>query len=108
MVFKTVVGGEDFKNPKIMQKSKLKLRNTVLRSLPEILSGGITCNFNSKMVAEDCHSYQLTKEIVDKFMKIRLLRYGQYLTEMTKKKGKSGIRQKLNKSVMKLVASFFQ
>ena len=50
------------------------------------------------MIAEDCHSYQLAKIIVDKFMKIRLLRY--YFAEMTMKKGKTGIRQKLNKSVI--------
>ena len=36
-------------------------------------------------VTEDRHSHQ----IIDRFMKIRLLRYGQYFTEMT---GKSGIR----------------
>ena len=52
------------------------------------------------MVTEDCHSYQLTKETFDKFKKTRLLRCGKYFTERTMKNGKSGIRQKVNKSVL--------
>ena len=64
------------------------------------LSYGIPLDFNSKMVAEHYNSYHLTKENVDKLMIIRLLRSAQYFTDMSMKKDKSGIRQKLNKSVI--------
>ena len=49
VVFKTVVSGEDFQNPKLMQKSKLnlKLRTMVLRSLPQRLFDGILCSFKT-------------------------------------------------------------
>ena len=73
----------------------------VLSSLPQRLFDGIPCCFNNEMVSED--GVILTKsqiEVIDKFLKIRLLRYEQYFTEMTVKKGQSGIRQKLNKSVI--------
>ena len=97
VVFKTVVSGKDFQDPKIMQKSKLnlKLRNMVLRPLPQRLFGGIPCDSNNEIVTENLHSYQLIKEIIDKFMKIRHLRYGQHFTELTMKRGKCRIRQKL-------------
>ena len=72
----------------------------VLRSLPQRLFDCILCNINNEMVTEDCYSYQLTQEIIEKFMKIRLLRYGQYFREITMQKSKSGIKQKLNKSVI--------
>ena len=71
----------------------------MLRTLPAGLFGCLPCDFNNEMVTEDRHSHQLTKQIIDRFMKIRLLRYGQYFTEMTLK-GKSGIQQKLNKLVL--------
>ena len=71
----------------------------VLRTLPAGLFGDLPCDFNNEMITEDRHSHQLTKEIIDRFMKMRLLN-GQYFTEMTVKKGKSGIRRKLNKSVI--------
>ena len=71
-----------------------------LRSLPQRLFDSILCDFSNEMVTENCHSYQLTKRVIEKFMKRRPLRHGQYFTEMTIKKSKSGIRQKLNKSVI--------
>ena len=60
MVFKTVVSGEDFQNPKIIQKSKLNLnfRNVVLRSLPQRLNNDIPCDCSCEMVTEDCHFYR--------------------------------------------------
>ena len=96
MVFKTAVSDEDFQNPKIMKKCKLnlKLRNAVLCSLPQILIDDIPCHLSSEMATQHYHLYQLTKEIIDKFMKIRLF------TEMTAKRDKFLIRQKLNKSVI--------
>ena len=59
MVLKTVVSGEDFQNPKIIQKSKLnlKLKNVVLRSLPQRLNNDLPCDFSCEMVTEDCHFY---------------------------------------------------
>ena len=110
MVFKTVVSGDNFQNTKILQKSnlKLKLKIMVLLTSPAGLFSDLPCDFNDEMVIEDRHSHQLTKEIIGRFIKIRLLRYGQYFTEMTVKKGKSGIRQKLNKSrVYKKIRTVF-
>ena len=98
MVFKTVVSGDSFQNTKILQKSnlKLKLKIKVLRTLPAGLFGHFPCDFNNEMVTEDRHSHQLTKEIIDRFVKIRLWP----IFHRNVQKGKSGIRQKLNKSVL--------
>lgn len=87
MLFKTVISGNDFQNPNVMQKSKLnlKLRNMFLRPLSQNLFDGIPYDFNNEMDTEDCHSYQLKRDIIDIFMKTRLLRCGQYFTEMTMK-----------------------
>ena len=63
----------------------------VLQALPSGLFSILSCDFSNEIVAEDLHSFQITKEVINSFMKIRLLRYGQYFTEMTMKKGKSGI-----------------
>ena len=102
IVFKGMVSGDNFQEPKINQKSNLnlKLRNMVLRTLPCRLFSDLECDFNNEIVAEDLHSFQVTKEVITWFMKIRLFRYGQYFTQMTLKKGKSGVRQKLNKMVL--------
>ena len=78
MVFKGIVSGDNFEEPKINQKTnlKLKLKTMVLRKLPTGRFRGLECDFHNEIVSEDLHSYQITKEIVDLFMKIRLLRYG--------------------------------
>ena len=44
-------------------------------------------------MAEDLHSTQLTKKIVDYYFRIRLLRYGQYISQIKLKKGNEGMRQ---------------
>ena len=97
-VFIGSVSGDNFLEPKIKEKCnlKLKLRNRVLRSLPSGLFSDLECDFNN----EDLPSTQLIKDIVDKYMNVRLLRYGQYYTEMKIIKGKCGMRQKLNKTVL--------
>ena len=51
-------------------------------------------------LAEYLHSTQLTKKIIDYYMKIRLLRYAQYVTQMKLKKGKQGVWQQSNKLVL--------
>ena len=85
-----------------MRKSNLnlKLKNMALWALTPILFPNLSCDFNNAIVAEDLHSFQITKEVIDCIMKIRLLRCGRYFTGMTMEKGKSGLREKLNKTVL--------
>ena len=52
------------------------------------------------MGSDDIHSTQITKEIINYFLNLRLYRYGQYYTEIVVKKDKYGIRQKSNKLVL--------
>ena len=73
IVFKGMVSGDNFQDPKIMRKN-LKLKNMVLQALPSGLFSNLSCDFSNEIVA-DLHSFQITKEINDSFMKIRLLRY---------------------------------
>ena len=99
-VFKGVINSND-QLPEIKVKTELnfKLRNLVLRSLPNVFCG-LSCDTENEIIAEDLHSFQLTKNIIDKYFRIRLLRHGQYFNEMVITKGKCGVRQKLNKSVL--------
>ena len=101
-VFKCAVGGGNFLEPKIIEKTNLnmKLRNRVLRSLSFNTFPNLECDFLNEIVNEDLHSTQLTKMIIDKYMRVRLLRYGQYFTEMSVVKNKCGMRQKLNKTIL--------
>ena len=78
----------------------MKLRNRVLRSLSFNTFPNLECDFLNEIVNEDLHSTQLTKMIIDKYMRVRLLRYGQYFTEMSVVKNKCGMRQKLNKTIL--------
>ena len=56
-------------------------------------------DYENCFITEDLHSTQLTKKIIDYFLRIRFFRYGQrYSSEM--KKSKHGLRQQLNKSVL--------
>ena len=68
--------------------------------LPNISFPGLSCDFENEFVGEDIHSYQLTKEILHRFFELRLFRYGQHYTEMVIQKGKCGLRQKLNKTIL--------
>ena len=103
-VFRCNVSGNDFSNPevKIKHNLKLKLRNKAMRDLP----GNIfTCldehDFSNEFgMAEDLHSTQLTKKIIDYYFRIRLLRYGQYVSQIKLKKGKEGMRQQSNKLIL--------
>ena len=101
-VFKTVVSGKDFQNSRLMLKSKLKLKLRImtLRSMNQRSFYDMTCYFNNEMVTADCHSYQLTNEILTKFMKMRLLNILKIFYRNGYEKRKFGIRQKLNKSVI--------
>ena len=70
------------------------------------LSANIFCcldehNFDTEFgLAEDLHSTQLTKKIIDMYMKIRLLRYAQYYSQNKLKKDKEGKRQQLTKLII--------
>ena len=90
IAFKCLISGDDFKNPKILNKSstiKVKMRKNVIH----VISGDIfnsleEHDFDIDMGTEDLHSLQLTKATVDTYLNIKLLRYGQYYTEMVLKK----------------------
>ena len=93
-VFKTVISSnDDMPEIKVKKHLGIRLRNLVLRSLPDVFFN-LPCDIENEVVAEELHSIQLTKEIIDKYMRIRLLRHGQFFTEMTILKSKCGLRQK--------------
>ena len=80
--------------------TKIKLRNSVVRAISgDVFNSLEDHDFDIDMGTEDLHSLQLTKAIADTYLNIRLLRYGQYYTEMVLKKSKSGVRQQSNKLV---------
>ena len=82
------VNGKDFQVPKIMQKSKLNLKSRNMA-----YGHCLKCLLLYRAISI---MRWLSKIFIPtKFMKIKLLKYGQNFTEMTKKKGKSGITQKL-------------
>ena len=80
-VFVSMISGDDFKNPKLMNKgSKLKerMRNIVTRSIGDQVFLSLKDHeFNIELGTEDLHSLQLTKKIADCYLNMRLLRYGQ-------------------------------
>ena len=89
VVFKYYVSGEDFKNPKILNNSSIKgkMRNSVVHAISgNVFSSLEDYDFDIDIGTEDLHSLQLTKAIVDSYLNIRLLRYGQYYTEIVLKK----------------------
>ena len=97
-VFKTVVCSDEV-GIKIKKNLKIRLRNVVLRSLPRVFNS-LICDKDNEIVSEDLHSVQLTKEIIDRYFRIRLLRHGQSFTETNIVKNKSGLRQKMTKSLL--------
>ena len=91
-VFKTVISSnDDMPEIKVKKHLGIRLRNLVLRSLPDVFFN-LPCDTENEVVAEELHSIQLTKEIIDKYMRIRLLRHEQFFTEMTIIKSKCGLR----------------
>ena len=102
IVFKEVVVGGTYSSPSITAEKKLSLvlQNKTIRMLPNISFPGLSCDFENEFVDEDIHSYQLTKEILHRFFELLLFRYGQHYTEMVIQKGKCGLRQKLNKTIL--------
>ena len=51
-------------------------------------------------LAEDLHSSQLCKRIIEKYLNMRLLRYGQTYTDDVIRQGSCGTRQKLTKLIL--------
>ena len=78
------------------------LANKILRELfsASIFSSMIDHDFANCLVTEDLHSTQLTKKIVDYYLRIRLFRYGQQYSSAKLKKSKHGLRQHLTKSIL--------
>ena len=70
----------------------------MLRSLPRVFNS-LICDKDNEIVSEDLHLVQLTKEIIDRYYRIRLLRHGQNFTGTNILKNKSGLRQKMTKSL---------
>ena len=102
MGFKEVVVGRDYKTPSITAEKKLKMRltNKAIRILPHNLFHGLQCDNENEIVREDLHSSQIIKEILHRFFELRLLRYGQHYSQTVIQKGKCGLRQSLNKTVL--------
>ena len=48
----------------------------------------------------ELHSTQLTKAIIDKYLDVRLLRYGQQYSELVINNNKNGLRQQYNKLIL--------
>ena len=97
-VFKTVVCSDGVEI-KVKKNLKIQLRNLVLRSLPPVFLS-LVCDKDNELVSEDLHSVQVTKEIIDRYFRIRLLRHGQNFTETNIVKDKSGLRPKMTKSLL--------
>ena len=78
------------------------MRNKILRELDSGVFESLDIHDleESEFGRDDLPSRQLIKAIINSFLDIRLFRYGQYFTEKTLKKNKSGIRQQSNKLVL--------
>lgn len=102
IVFKEIVVVGTYNSPNITAEKKLLLvlKNKTIRILPKTLFSALICDFENEIVGEDLHSSQHTKEILQKCFELRFFRYGQHYTEMVIQKGKCGLRQKLNKTVL--------
>ena len=100
---KGTFSGENFQRPQMKNHLNVKfaMRNRVLLVLPNNIFDSLKYHdFEHDMGSDDIHSTQITKEIINCFLDLRLYRYGQYYTEMVVKKDKCGIRQKSNKLVL--------
>ena len=93
-------------DPGAMQISAVKkikniLSAKIMRELPCALFRSLQYhNDENEILNEDLHVTQITKEIVNLYLDLRLFRYGQQYTEMVLKKGSLGMRQKVNKLVL--------
>ena len=81
-------------------RSKMKIR-----ILQELYDASVFNSLNQHDIEnhdplEDLHSTQLCKQIAHKYLDMRLFRYQQQYTDGVIHKGKVGIRQKLNKSLI--------
>ena len=52
------------------------------------------------MISEDLHSTQVMKAVVNDYLVMRLLRYGQQFTRNVVQKNNIGKRQQLNKLIL--------
>jgi hypothetical protein len=55
---------------------------------------------NADIVSNDLHSTQLKKQIIDKYLTLRLRTYGKHYTQTVIQNSKAGIRQQANKLVL--------
>ena len=103
-MFRTNLSGDNFKEPQIKLKGNVKhfLRNKVLRDIStrKVFQCLEEHDLEHEMGCEDLHSLQLVKAISDKFLDLRLLRYGQHFTQTNILKKKTGLRQQFNKLVL--------
>ena len=103
LVFKGGVSGMDPEAPQISAVKKIKniLSAKIIRELPCKLFQSLHYhNDENEILNENLHVTQITKEIVNLYLDLRLFRYGQQYTEMVLKKGSLGMRQKVNKLVL--------
>ena len=78
------------------------IENKIHRELfsESIFLSMINHDFDNCFVTEDLHSTQLTKKIVDHYLRIRFFRYGQRYSSIKLKKEKHGLRQQMNKLIL--------
>ena len=78
------------------------IANRIHRALfsESIFLSMINHDFENCFVTEDLHSTQLTKKIVDHYLRIRFFRYGQQYSSKKLKKAKHGLRQQMNKMMI--------
>ena len=97
-----VSGGTD--HPKISTKANVKgiLANKIQRELfsQNIFQSMLDHDFDNCFITEDLHSTQLTKKVIDYYLRIRFFRYGQRYSSVKLKKDKYGLRQQANKMVL--------
>ena len=104
--FKLFVCGEDMVKVNSSKNLRLKLTNTIINELRYTRPGKVLfeCLLDHDLdyyqVTEDFHSTQVMKGIVQKYVSMRLLRYGQEYTMNVIKAKSLGKRQKMNKAVL--------
>ena len=100
-VFKCNVSGDNFIEPKIMEKRKLN--KTASRGYDKTDESSFTKSLFSCFSKSWMWVFERNRQwrslIINKYMRIRLLCYGQYFTQMTVVKTKCALRQNLNKLI---------
>ena len=81
--------------------NKSKIKNTVLQQLlhQPLFFSLLSHDIEHHVPPEDLHSTQLSKAVIEEFLNLRLLRYGQEFTAKVNSNA-VGVRQKLTKMIL--------